>query len=95
MRLGKIQQQHIKASILELRPSAEVFLFGSRTDNQKKGGDIDILILDHQKLNISEIVKIERSFWKRFGEQKIDLVCFPPNSNHPFKAVALSSAVAL
>lgn len=54
-----------------------LWLFGSRVDPQKKGGDIDFYIETEQK---DPTVAIEKKFlflnklWKRIGEQKIDVV---------------------
>ena len=52
-----------------------VYLFGSRTDDSMKGGDIDIYIQTSQKDNIlkSKIIFL-REFEKKFGEQKVDLL---------------------
>lgn len=95
MRLTKEQAQTLKTSILTARPTAKVYLFGSRVYDDKKGGDIDILILDETSLSISEKVQIERTYWKKYGEQKIDLICFSPTSAHPFKQVALQDAIRI
>ena len=81
--------------IKKYRPNARVYLFGSRTDDEARGGDIDILILDKETLNIRELSDIERTFWRAFGEQKLDLVCYPPDSEHPFKQLALLRAIPL
>lgn len=45
MRITKNEQDAIKKVITYLDPAAKVYLFGSRVDDQKKGGDIDLLIL--------------------------------------------------
>lgn len=53
----------------------KVFLFGSRTDNNKKGGDIDLYIETFAKENLfDKKVKMLRMLYERLGEQKIDIV---------------------
>ncbi len=95
MRITEAQKDLLVQQIKRHRPHAQIYLFGSRADDQARGGDIDILILDPEQLNIKELAEIERNFWRAFGEQKIDLVCYPPDSDHPFKQLALLKAIPL
>jgi len=44
MRLSKTEQQIIKDAVLSIDPQARIYLFGSRADDTKRGGDIDLLI---------------------------------------------------
>lgn len=53
-----------------------VWLFGSRADDTKKGGDIDLYVetdLPDAEIILAKI-KFISSFYKVFGEQRIDLV---------------------
>ena len=54
-----------------------LWLFGSRADLSKKGGDIDLYVETTQK-DITKIVKMRSDFiatlWRIIGEQKIDVV---------------------
>lgn len=58
--------------------TATVRLFGSRTDDQKKGGDIDLLIEYNQQISRMEIYQLKIKFLvqlkKIIGDQKIDVI---------------------
>ena len=95
MRLNKDIENFISGYVRENFTGAKVFLFGSRTDDNKKGGDIDVLILTEKKLNFSDLSKMRINFYKTFGEQKIDLVNFTYSDDDPFKSIALEQAVEL
>ena len=53
-----------------------VFLFGSRIDDEKKGGDIDLFITNKEKskLTISSKIEFLTELKLLIGEQKIDVV---------------------
>lgn len=56
----------------------KLYLFGSRVDNSKKGGDIDLYIApkkykDRQVL-FEQKLKLLASLYKTIGEQKIDII---------------------
>ena len=53
-----------------------VYLFGSRVDNAKKGGDIDLFITNKENSNLTISSKIEflTELKLLIGEQKIDVV---------------------
>ena len=53
----------------------QVFLFGSRTNDQLKGGDIDLLIkAEGQKMTARNKVLFLVNLKKQLGEQHIDVV---------------------
>lgn len=55
--------------------SDNVRIFGSRTDMNKKGGDIDIYIYTNKKNNILQSkIAFLREFEMKLGEQKVDLI---------------------
>ena len=55
---------------------AKVSLFGSRTDNSKKGGDIDLYIQSKQneKLTVENKLLFKTELMLTLGEQKIDVI---------------------
>ena len=75
MRLDKSQQKALQNAIKNV--TGEVYLFGSRTDDTKKGGDIDILVFsDKNPLKLS--LQIQSDYFKEC-EEDIDVVVYDPN----------------
>ena len=95
MRITDEKIKLLKSTILSISPDAKVYLFGSRVDDNKKGCDIDILIIADRALDFIEKGKIERQFFKHFDAQKSDLVSFKESDKAPFKTVALMYAIPL
>ena len=73
MRLTEKEISSIKRNILNFDQDAKVFLFGSRTKKDIKGGDIDILIIS-KKIGFVEKIKIKTGIFREIEEQKLDLV---------------------
>jgi predicted nucleotidyltransferase len=95
MRLKSDRVEFLKQSILEYLPAATVYLFGSRADDSLKGGDIDLLVLDDKVLTGQEKRNIRIAFYKKFGEQKIDIVSLKRDEPSNFKEMALLEGVKL
>ena len=51
--------------------NVEVYLFGSRTDDIKRGGDIDLLV---RKKGILECVRMMAKLKLALGDRKIDVI---------------------
>jgi predicted nucleotidyltransferase len=75
MRIKEHEKNAIIEAVNTADSEAKVWLFGSRTDDNKRGGDIDIAILS-EKINNDAMLKIQvrRFICNRIGEQKIDIV---------------------
>ena len=56
--------------------SVQVFLFGSRTCDEKRGGDIDLLVqsAENKVLNLSNKISFIVELKRQLGDQKIDVV---------------------
>ncbi|MBC8321345.1 MAG: nucleotidyltransferase domain-containing protein [Bacteroidetes bacterium] len=77
MRLSQNQIQTINQTAKEhFGNSARVFLFGSRVDNLKKGGDIDLLIKAQKKslLTLKNKMLFLVDLKLKLGDRKIDVV---------------------
>ena len=70
MRLDKIEMKALQNAIKDKK--LEIYLFGSRADDNQKGGDIDILVYSKENpLRLS--MQISKEFFLEC-EEKIDVV---------------------
>lgn len=77
MRLSEFEIETIKElAEKHLGEGTTVYLFGSRTDENKKGGDIDLFITnkDEKRLNIEAKVQFLAELKTKIGDRKIDVV---------------------
>lgn len=101
MRLTVQQQTAIRTTVSEtFGADAQVCLFGSRTDDTKRGGDIDLLITTRLS-DIQTIMRAEISLLtklqNRLGEQKIDVLLDYPSRKErpPIFSVARKTGIVL
>ena len=71
MRLSKAEIKAIIQSIEKHLGPKEIYLFGSRTDDSKKGGDIDLLVIAENKPELKTQRQILLDIYDRIGEQAI------------------------
>lgn len=93
MRVSDYEVQVIKDVINYMDSNSQIYLFGSRTDDAKKGGDIDLLILS-ERLNQSHASVIKYKMCEILGDQKIDVVIEKDDSK-PFTRIALKEGIRL
>ena len=92
MRVLKPEINIIKNNILKFDKDAQVYLFGSRVDDNKKGGDIDILIIS-DLIKKYDLIKIEYLIFQQIDEQKIDFIISKKNITNNFIKMILSKNV--
>jgi predicted nucleotidyltransferase len=75
MRLSDYEIKSIKEIFLNVFEEGTVSLFGSRVDDTKKGGDIDLFIqTPKEKATLKNKIKFLVMLKEKIGEQKIDVV---------------------
>lgn len=84
MRINQRDTDAIISAVKAKDPEAEIWLFGSRTDDSKRGGDIDIAILSSQISRLDQM-EIRRTICDTLGEQKIDIIVSPKGENAFFQ----------
>ncbi|MFB1490689.1 MULTISPECIES: nucleotidyltransferase domain-containing protein [unclassified Thiocapsa] len=97
MRLNTDQVETIReAAEAAFGPGSRVSLFGSRVDDEKRGGDIDLLITpatrdDTLRRKIRFLVLLERTL----GERRIDVLIAQPDDQRDIVRVARETGVRL
>lgn len=93
MRLHDFEQAAILSTVKCLDENARVYLFGSRVDDSKRGGDIDLLVMS-DRLSNDDKRAIKIKLYELLGEQKIDIVLAADDAD-PFVKLALATGVKL
>ncbi len=73
MRLTTSEADAIRDEVGRLDPEAELYLYGSRTDDAARGGDIDLLVVS-DKLALRDVLRLRIRILDRIGWQQLDLV---------------------
>jgi len=93
MRLTQYEITAIKEAVYMQDKDALIYIFGSRTDDEARGGDIDILVIS-DKLIQRDARIIKECLYEKIGEQKIDLL-IARDASHPFTRIALKTGVRI
>lgn len=67
----------IRDEVKKMDPHAQVYLFGSRVDDSKAGGDIDLLIIS-EHIEFSKKLDLLIAIKAVLGDQKIDMKILKP-----------------
>jgi predicted nucleotidyltransferase len=94
VRLKSEEVSVLKRKISELSPDAGLYLFGSRTDDRSRGGDIDLLIVS-KDFDRKKVRALRLEFFKYFGEQKLDIVVDDGSFENPFHHMVFQKALPL
>ena len=95
MRLTPREQKIITEAIHALDQEAQIYLFGSRLDDQSKGGDIDLLVIS-QNLEFADVLKLRRTILNQIGWQQLDLIIKKDSAlKEPFVVEAIETGVEL
>jgi predicted nucleotidyltransferase len=93
VRLTAREKTEILSAVRRFDRTAGVFLFGSRVNDEKKGGDIDLLILS-RRIGTAEKRRIRRMICDAIGDQRIDIIS-AADTTDPMVSLARSSGVLL
>lgn len=100
MRITVIEKKAISSSAKQIFGSdTKVVLFGSRVNDAKRGGDIDLLIIPPLDSVRSEFFKKKFQFivkvLDRIGDQKIDVIIKYPDDTRGIIQTALNEGIRI
>jgi len=96
VRLTDYEVEIIKKTFTDIFIDGKIYLFGSRVNDAKKGGDVDLYLVPYKKFSDETERKIKFSIQldKYLGEQKIDIV-LAKDKNRDIEQEALQTGVDL
>ena len=83
MRLNSETRRVIKESVLDVfGPNATVCVFGSRANDEARGGDIDLLVecSEPVKERLRKTLTLTAMLQSRLGDQRIDVIVADPQT---------------
>ena len=89
MRIQPEERAAIVSTITSFDKESEIFLFGSRLDDSKRGGDIDVLVKS-DVICRKMLAHIEHELFRKIDEQKIDFVLTRKNVLNTFSSMVLA-----
>jgi len=98
VRLSEFERRSIVEEVRYKAPGALIYLYGSRTDDQLRGGDIDLLVIAPEpELEYGDRVDLLMAIKRKIGQQRIDLkILTPERSSHDeFAQAILPNALQL
>ncbi len=99
MRLSPEQIEAIRyAAVTTFGDDTAVWLFGSRADDAKKGGDIDLLVCPSAEAAdqaFAKKIKMLTLLERLLGERRIDLVIEQPDDTRAIVTVAHTTGIQI
>lgn len=99
MRLSHQEREIITQIVIQrFGPAAQTWLFGSRANDQARGGDIDLLIQVPQPIDndLVATLGLETDLQAALGDQKIDILLQHPGTQEtPIHRIAQTTGILL
>ena len=91
---------HVFSECLRDDPNATVLLFGSRTDPESKGGDLDFIVVSRwaAKHAYAFKKKLRMAIREQVGDQRVDILVIPDRQQEnlsPFLRLVLMDSVPI
>jgi predicted nucleotidyltransferase len=93
MRLSKEERNAICAVLRRADPNGKVILFGSRTDDARRGGDIDIYFETEKQLTLDDEIRLDIDIEDACDTKVYLLIKTPDRSDRPIFKIARKGIV--
>lgn len=96
MRLTQAQRETVLSSVHELAGKAtQVRVFGSRLDDSRRGGDLDLLLISEVPIPLLIRAELKQTLEARL-QLPVDIVNYARDAEPtPFQAIAMHQSLAL
>jgi predicted nucleotidyltransferase len=95
MRLTPETVQAIRDEVSRADPQAEIWLFGSRVNDEARGGDIDLLVVS-DCITFADELRLRTALLDRIGWQRLDLIVRSREQlREPLAALAMETGIKL
>lgn len=95
MRLSNRELNIIRSEILDVDPNAKIFLFGSRADDSRRGGDIDLFVETSFHLDLRRRLLLEYRISSACDTHVDLLFKAPDDEESPIHRIAKSTGVRI
>jgi predicted nucleotidyltransferase len=95
MRLSVNQQQNILQTLYQnFGAATKVWLFGSRVDDSRRGGDVDLYVETHNESNLLAKLRCKMAL-EELLDLSVDLIVRDPSKDDPIYTIAKKRGVQL
>jgi len=88
MRLSSHELQVVRQTLLDADPAGRVWLFGSRADDSRRGGDIDLYFEASQPVSLKASLALEYRLACLCGSKVDLLIRNPGQAEQPIHVIA-------
>jgi predicted nucleotidyltransferase len=93
VRLTPAETRAIREEVNRFDPLAEVYLFGSRTDDAARGGDVDLWVVS-PSIGEEDALRLKIRIRARLDGRRVDLLV-NPGQDHPLATVVAETGIRL
>jgi uncharacterized protein len=95
MRLADNEISSIRAAVSAVDPESRIYLFGSRADDKRRGGDIDLFVESSFRIDLMQRLLLEYRISAACDTRVDLLIKSPEDEDMPIHRIARKNGVRL